>query len=639
MRTWGLIQCGIRSLFAETNRTPLIMDTGSNFGVLADCSYTPCSMSSSGRPLTRRACNECRRKKTRCDMRHPKCSLCSNVGSNCTYRGEHRQRLRRHSAAAITPSTDTLESAEKVFNASTPASSDGIILLDDIDLILRNIENGDDRNDFLEPMSGLGSCGTVRWLNASSLSQGYWPNEIQLSPIQSEINADGRCFIPADLASELIDLYFEKVQGICPLFMREKFYKDYFSGAAYAERRIFRSSPVDEFVLNGVFALAARYSSSSKLASVDPHCRDRQFVKRATDLWELIQKDWSASVRTLKVLQGLILLTFSHIQSGPSETAWTLTGSCVRLAYDLDLHTIDAENACSNFMSDQDMVQDNWASLEEKRRAWWTVWEMDTFSSSISFRPFGVDSRVVRVLLPVSDQDWANNTQVRSATLGPSEMPWHGIDLSSNKCERAWFLVCLAVLRRTVDSILSGASIAELQVVEDTIGCAFLALPPSFHDLPLSKVLWQSDVVANNWMVCSLIALNWYGTESRFCYFMQLTPSESRARSRINLEFYQRLGTTGSMGSSNGVPKPVEICRSIVIDVHHLTRLLSPQALSVCSPLIFCAVVGLGSGSATENTPGFSEIRFSAFHAEHTKLVLSSVGRHWSIGRALLGMY
>lgn len=411
-----------------------------------------------------------------------------------------------------------VESTENRSNTSNspPSRVDGFSVLDDIDLILYNLSSNDDQTTgFLDPITGFGSFGAppspkARHLTVECLSTAAWPGRIEF-----ENNSKNPLSISTNLAGELIDLYFEKVQGICPLFMRDKFNEDFLPSGACLDEKFYGLSPVAQFVLNGIFALSARYSSSSNLAGLDPCCRDQLFVTKAMELWDFIQKDWSYSVRTLQCLQGLILLTFNLLQSGPSETAWNLTGTCVRLAYDLDLHTMDADKMDSESTSREGGCQNRWASLEEKRRAWWMVWEMDTFSSTVSSRPYGIDSRVVRVLLPVSDQDWIRHSQARSAPLSSSsEMPWLEILGSSNQCERAWFLVCLAVLRRTADTILSGASIQELQTVEDTIGCAFLALPSSFHDLPLSKEMWQSNVAAYNWMACSLIALNWYETES-----------------------------------------------------------------------------------------------------------------------------
>ncbi|KAB8264809.1 fungal-specific transcription factor domain-containing protein [Aspergillus pseudonomiae] len=502
------------------------MDTPSSFGILSDFHYTPCSMSSSGRPLSRRACNECRRKKTRCDSRHPKCSLCANTGSTCTYRKQQqRKRVRRLSPAASSSSVDILESADSGLNTRPGLFGlEGFDALDDLDTILCDLKSIDDQpRGSPQAMAAFGSFGAAPRLK--SMLQECFPTPVERSPMEFGTETDNydNLSISSDLADELIDLYFEKVQGICPLFMREKFDEDYRPRGTCRDERYCRLSPVAMFVLNGMFALSARYSSSDRFAGLDPHCRDQQFVKQAMDLWEFIQKDWGHLVRNLQCLQGLILLAFNFLQSGPSETAWNLTGTCVRLAYDLDLHTMDADKIDSEAINWQDGFQHRWAFLEEKRRAWWMVWEMDTFSSAISSRPYGIDSRVVRVLLPVSDKDWTNKSQARSVSLGSaSEMPWQGIMGSSNQCERAWFLVCLAVVRRTTDTILSGASVQELQKAEDTISCAFLALPSPFYDLPLSKAIWQSDVVKYNWMACSLIALNW-------------------ARSRINFELHEKL--------------------------------------------------------------------------------------------------
>jgi hypothetical protein len=384
--------------------------------------------------------------------------------------------------------------------------------MDDIDTILYNLRSIDDLvTPFSEPITGFGSFGAAPGPGAMPIIRECFPTPLEPSQIETEINSHYTFSITPNLAEELIDLYFEKVQGICPIFTREKFEQEYLPSGRSRGERFSKLSPVAQFVLNGMFALSARYSSSYNFEGLAPHCRDRQFAKKATELWESIQKDCSHSVRTLQCLQGLILLAFNCLQSGPSEIAWNLTGTCVRLAYDLDLHTMDADKIDSKPIDWPERNQQRWELLEEKRRAWWTIWEMDTFSSTVSSRPYGIDSRVVRVLLPVSDQEWIKNSQARSVSLGSNtELPWQRIVGSSNQSERAWFLVCLAVLRRTVDTILSGASIQELQKVEGIIGCAFLALPFSFYDLPLSKATWQSNVVTYNWMACSLIALNWY---------------------------------------------------------------------------------------------------------------------------------
>jgi hypothetical protein len=249
--------------------------------------------------------------------------------------------------------------------SQSPFGLDDIVLMDDIDAILYDFRSIDDPiTPFLEPMTGFGSFGASPGPVPMSITRDGFPTPVEPSQIEFVMNGHDTLSITPDLADELIDLYFEKVQGICPIFMREKFDREYLLSSTCRDERFSRLSPVAQFVLNGMFALSARYSSSHKFAGLDPYCRDQQFVKRATELSQSIQKDSSHSVRTLQCLQGLILLTFNCLQSGPSEIAWNLTGTCVRLAYDLDLHTMDADEINSQAIHWQGGSQHRWESLE-----------------------------------------------------------------------------------------------------------------------------------------------------------------------------------------------------------------------------------------------------------------------------------
>ncbi|RHZ53580.1 fungal specific transcription factor domain-containing protein [Aspergillus thermomutatus] len=326
-------------------------------------------------------------------------------------------------------------------------------------------------------------------------------------------------------------------------------------------------------MLNGMFALSARFSNAPEFIGIDPTCRDQIFVKRATELWETISKDFKHCLRTLPCLQGLILLTFSSLLSGPSEDAWILSGTCVRLAYDLDLHTTDAHR------------QHEGGSPQQNQ-----------------------EYRFVHVLLPVSDHDWDNRTQAPSALLNANGgMPWKHLTESPNQSERAWFLVCLAVLRQAYDAAVPpGASVERLHHAEAVIGCAFLALPRSFQDLSMSGASWPTSHVTFNWIACSLIVLNWYA----------LCPLQNETLQPADV-------------------RPPRIYLSTIIEVNRAARLLSPQHLSLCSPFVCCALVG----PSTVHVPDdhiLIESQSASLCAETIRLVLSDVARHWSIGGILL---
>jgi hypothetical protein len=88
---------------------------------------------------------------------------------------------------------------------------------------------------------------------------------------------------------------------------------------------------------------------------------------------------------TLVLLQALALSTFQQLIRGARGLAWRSLGTCVRVAYELDLHLVDSDE------SDEDInftgkTGQSWCLDEEKRRIWWAIWEMDTFARYVIHR-------------------------------------------------------------------------------------------------------------------------------------------------------------------------------------------------------------------------------------------------------------
>ena len=82
---------------------------------------------------------------------------------------------------------------------------------------------------------------------------------------------------------------------------------------------------------------------------------------------------------TLVLLQALALSTFQQLIRGARGLAWRSLGTCVRVAYELDLHLVDSDE------NDKDILftgktGPSWCLDEERRRIWWAIWEMDTFA-------------------------------------------------------------------------------------------------------------------------------------------------------------------------------------------------------------------------------------------------------------------
>lgn len=243
-----------------------------------------------------------------------------------------------------------------------------------------------------------------------------------------------RTHIPEKVATELVNLYFDKIQAWLPLLHRPNFFTKYMVDGSFQKDRLLEVSLEEGLLLHGIFALAARHSNNEYYEGLPPPNRGDNFAERAIQYYGKLRLFNSET--TLEYLQGCILLAFYLYTAGPSHQAWILTGVCVRLAYDLDLCCMDEEG------SNGETTSTEWPTEEERRRAFWLVWEIDTFASILSMRPRGLNSQRIVVRLPASDEAWFSNHSCESPVvpLDPTKA-WKVLLDSPNKDERAWFLV------------------------------------------------------------------------------------------------------------------------------------------------------------------------------------------------------
>lgn len=145
----------------------------------------------------------------------------------------------------------------------------------------------------------------------------------------------------------------------------------------------------------------------------------------------------------LYLLQSLFLVAFQKLIHGVRGKTWRLIGDCIRLAYELKLHLLDVEAARdeSEINHDIDEVTD-FVGVEEKRRIWWAIWEMDTFTATLRKLPCAIDDRLNFTYLPVSDGDWYSSNESRSCFLYPDATHrWKALKESGNQSAQAWYIV------------------------------------------------------------------------------------------------------------------------------------------------------------------------------------------------------
>lgn len=304
-----------------------------------------------------------------------------------------------------------------------------------------------------------------------------------------------------------LDLFFAKIHGFLPIFHRARFQAQHLPDRGHTKAK-YQDLPVETaFILYGMLSLSARFSDSPVFGEALPVDKGDEFAKQARSLYEEFRRDNEDGIPSLAFLHGCILLVFYQLTTGPDHFGWILTGICIRLAYDLGLDRID-EDIVEDDNTQWPSVEE-WVRREECRRAWWSVWELDAYASTLSGRPYAIDQSQLQVLLPVSDENWFSKTPSPSVALGLEPMTTYKcLRDSANQDERAWFLVVVSLMlqahalwrRRAVDKRAK-------EEMESTLSCFSMILPRKFHPSSGFTRFDEGSFRNSNWIMASNILL------------------------------------------------------------------------------------------------------------------------------------
>ncbi|OAL44001.1 hypothetical protein IQ07DRAFT_649778 [Pyrenochaeta sp. DS3sAY3a] len=443
-------------------------------------------------PVPMRACEECHRKKTKCDMARPVCGLCQRTISSCHYPSRRRAPAR----PSKRQKTDVagLPDGNLAWLLNLIANADATQLPDESAQELaawRRLSDGLARTT---PLSASSVEQILDDNAAETPAEDRRPQPEQSMPEQPLPEEAMSESIPYDVAMDLVEAFFTHIQPWLPALHKPRFMQKCAQCLLKTSDSLQYSSLEMKLLLNSMFALSARFSASPYFASIKPSDRDSRFRDAAHQAYAALR---GIREPTLTYLQGCILLAFHAYTVELNSPAWILTGVCVRIAYDLGLSEIDDDSS--------DVGQgERHVALEEMRRAWWLTWELDTFGSIITCRPYAIDRDHFTVNLPIADADWFSEKFVRSAPLATSlDQAWTSLQKSENQDPRAWFLVtnhllsmlCTHLQRKRKDFIEG------ISNLETAFNCLRLSLPPSFHILR-HRPGFEADNFANcNWIM------------------------------------------------------------------------------------------------------------------------------------------
>lgn len=237
-----------------------------------------------------------------------------------------------------------------------------------------------------------------------------------------------------------------------------------------------------------IFAISARFypSSGARVSPRSDTCPSpSQFADLTSKLMTMALAKCGDKTPPLSLLQASVLHTFYFLTRGVQSRAWHLLGSCVRLAYELRLHLIDV-----NWKRDPDMPMElvvDWPLLEEKRRCWWAIWEMDVFASTIRRLPTAIDWQQNFSFLPMPDECWFTGRHQQSCFLArePNER-WKAVSKVGSTSPRSWFIVINSLMHDVhllvynpsrSASGLSDAHRDDLTMASNSLYCAMASLP------------------------------------------------------------------------------------------------------------------------------------------------------------------
>lgn len=125
--------------------------------------------------------------------------------------------------------------------------------------------------------------------------------------------------VPPELVVFLTDLYFQRVQAFLPLFHRPTFYQDYVDDEIGT-----KSENLSEdlaIILYAMMALSARYHPSPYYGDAPSKHRGVRFAERAQAIYDERSNANRQELKSLRWLQGCILLSFYNQACKPKGAA------------------------------------------------------------------------------------------------------------------------------------------------------------------------------------------------------------------------------------------------------------------------------------------------------------------------------
>ncbi|RTE72904.1 hypothetical protein BHE90_012679 [Fusarium euwallaceae] len=193
-----------------------------------------------------------------------------------------------------------------------------------------------------------------------------------------------------EVAKTLVENYFDRIHWFMLVFhqrdFRNKFQNLYGPGPRPSNEASQNSGRVSYIaVLLAVFATSLQYTNAEQKHLLLSHGIDTEALKDRILIGLKLRFLDIISLGSLEIVQMCILLGSYYLYHGEPEMAWPLCGSGLRIAQALNLH----RRIPSDKSDDESLRQ----MIEDRKRAWWAIYEIETFCSMLYGFPSSISDR------------------------------------------------------------------------------------------------------------------------------------------------------------------------------------------------------------------------------------------------------
>ncbi|KAI8575008.1 hypothetical protein K450DRAFT_263777 [Umbelopsis ramanniana AG] len=363
------------------------------------------------------ACVQCRKRKHKCSRGEP-CQSCLASGAMCYYAEFKKRGAKPGYIETLTKRMDQLESI--VLGQSLLLASQGLVPKTDGPLSqkLEHLRSG--------LMLNADQNGTISQYETSQ-------NDRKRKRSFSNESETDNILPPENLLKELCKLYFQQIHPWIPILHRSTF-----------EEKC-KSPNRSNTVLQAITAATIKFTNLDQMEQDYYYKRCRQAVLLA-----------SMDRFSVETLQASIIIAYDTIGSGRGPRSWSIVSSATRVVEQLGLAGEDDDMDTNKLLNRVGFLvpAKNVTETEERRRIFWSIFQMDRFCSVTTGWNTSLTSSDVKRRLPTDGTLWKEKIYKKTRYFNISDPDVDSTDVNDALGGYAYLIEATECLNRVASFLL-----------------------------------------------------------------------------------------------------------------------------------------------------------------------------------------